>query len=138
MTLSADRLRVKIEDIAQAAVRLRRIEAMGREAFLADEDSRDIARWRLLTAMEASLNICYHACARRLRAVPEDYAQCFVLLAEAGLLPSDLAVRLSSMACFRNRLVHLYWDVDYGQVFDFLPAGISDLEAFARHTALWL
>ncbi len=84
--------------------------------------------------MEAALNICYHACARRLRAVPEDYAQCFVLLAEARLLPSDLAERLSSMARFRNRLVHLYGDVDYG----FLPGGLSDLEAFARHTALWL
>jgi len=88
--------------------------------------------------MKAALNICYHTCAKRIRAVPEEYAQCFALLAEAQLLPRDLAERLASMARFRDRLVHLYWDVDYGQVFDFLPGALRDLEEYATLVARWL
>jgi uncharacterized protein YutE (UPF0331/DUF86 family) len=36
------------------------------------------------------------------------------------------------MARFRNRLVHLYWDIDYGEVFDFLPEGLEDLQDYVR------
>ena len=111
---------------------------MSREAFLADEDSQDIARSRLLTAIEASLNICYHATARYLQRVPEDYAQCFILLAEAGMIRKELGDRLSSTTRFRNRLVHLYRDIDYGQVYDFIQADLDDLEMFSQQVASWL
>jgi uncharacterized protein YutE (UPF0331/DUF86 family) len=111
---------------------------MSREAFLEDEDAQDIARSRLLTAMEAALNICYHITAKRLQRVPDDYAQCFLLLGEAGLIPSDLAERLSRMARFRNRLVHLYWDIDYGQVYGLITKDLDDLERFSREIALLL
>jgi uncharacterized protein YutE (UPF0331/DUF86 family) len=135
MDLNHDRLRGKLNDISQSLARLERLRLMGREAFLGDEDSRDIARSRLLTAMEASLNICYHLTAKRLQRVPEDYAQCFLLLGEAGLIPGELAQRLSRMARFRNRIVHLYWDIDYDQVYDILEKDIEDLHWFSREVA---
>jgi len=136
--LNHDRIRSKLDDISRALVRLRRFQSMSREAFLEDEDAQDIARSRLLTAMEAALNICYHITAKRLQRVPDDYAQCFLLLGEAGLIPSDLAERLSRMARFRNRLVHLYWDIDYGQVYGLITKDLDDLERFSREIALLL
>jgi uncharacterized protein YutE (UPF0331/DUF86 family) len=111
---------------------------MERGAFLADQDSQDIARSRLLTAVEAALNLCYHVCAKRLERVPDEYAQCFKLLGENDLIPVDLAARLAAMARFRNRLVHLYWDIDYGQVYDFLAEGLEDLEAYSKHAGRWV
>jgi uncharacterized protein YutE (UPF0331/DUF86 family) len=40
------------------------------------------------------------------------------------------------MARFRNRLVHLYWDVDDGLVCEYLAEGsLSDLERFAKAIA---
>jgi len=111
---------------------------MDREAFLADEDSQDIARSRLLTAIEAALNICYHATAKKLRRVPEDYAQCFALLGESRLIPTQLAESPAAMARFRNRLVHLYRDIDYGQVYDVIQHDLDDLEAFSFEVAKWL
>ncbi len=138
MSLEADRIRSKLGDITRSVARLRALHALGRETFLEDTDNQDIARSRLLTAIEAALNICYHTCAKRLHQVPEEYAQCFHLLGQAGLLPRDLAGRLALMARFRNRLVHLYWDIDYGQVYDFLPSALDDLEAYSAIVAGWL
>lgn len=130
--LDGDRLRAKLGDITSALTRLQALVDEGRDAFLNLPDNQDIARSRLLTAIEAALNICFHLCAKRLEQIPDDYAACFDLLGRAGLVPADLAGRLARMARFRNRLVHLYWDVDYGEVFDFLPAGLEDLRRYVE------
>lgn len=130
-----DRVRLKLEDISASLNRLRRFRDMDREAFLADEDSQDIARSRLLTAMEAALNLCYHLAAKGLDRVPEEYAQCFTILADASLIDSSLAERLARMARFRNRLVHLYWAVDYSEVYDIILHDLEDLSSFSEAVA---
>ena len=132
MDLNHDRIRSRLQDISRAVDRLSRIRAVGESEFLADEDSQDIARARLLTAMEACLNICYHVCAKKLKKVPENYGQCFSLLAENGLITSELGERLSAMIGLRNRLVHMYWDVDYRHIYRILSRNLEDLEQFSR------
>jgi len=82
-------------------------------------------------AIEAALALCYHVSAKRLRKVPEEYAECFGMLQDAGVLPAQLAGRLQQMARLRNLLVHMYWKIDYGQVFDVLRQNLGDLRAFA-------
>ncbi|MFW5819474.1 MAG: type VII toxin-antitoxin system HepT family RNase toxin [Desulfovermiculus sp.] len=138
MRLDPDRVRTKLLDITRALDRLRSIQSQGQKSFLADEDSQDIARSRLLIAIEAALNVCYHTAAKKLHQVPEDYAQCFQLLGEAGLIPKDLASRLSMMARFRNRLVHMYWDIDYSQIYEILSENLKDLDEFSQVVSTWL
>ena len=132
MNLNPDRIRSKLQDISRAVDRLKALRGLEEHEFLSDEDSQDIARARLLTAMEASLNLCYHLCAKKLKKVPENYAQCFHLLSEAGLISSGLGSRLSAMAGLRNRLVHMYWDVDYRQIYRIISNNLEDLERFSR------
>jgi uncharacterized protein YutE (UPF0331/DUF86 family) len=138
MTLDADVVRGRCTEIEQALDRLMRIRHAGRSAFLEDADAQDIASYRLLLAIEASLALCYHVSARRLKRVPEDYAGCFSGLADAGLISSDLSVQLQQMARFRNLLVHVYWHVDYNRVFDILENDLDDLRAFSRTIAALL
>jgi uncharacterized protein YutE (UPF0331/DUF86 family) len=135
MTIDADVVRRRCGEIEQALDRLTRIRASGRDAFLADADAKDIACYRLLLAIEAALALCYHVSARRLKRVPEDYAGCFAGLSQAGIIAGDLSTRLQQMARFRNLLVHVYWDVDYGRVFDVLESDLDDLRAFSRAVA---
>lgn len=132
MELNHDRIRSRLQDISRAVDRLSRIRAVGESTFLADEDSQDIARARLLTAMEAALNICYHVCAKKLKRVPENYGECFSLLAGTGLISSELGKRLSAMIGLRNRLVHMYWDIDYRQIYRILSRNLEDLEQFSK------
>jgi uncharacterized protein YutE (UPF0331/DUF86 family) len=135
MTLDADVVRGRSTEIQQAVDRLTRIRNAGRSAFLEDADARDIASYRLLLAIEASLAPCYHVSARRLKRVPEDYAGCFGGLADAGLISADLSVRLQQMARFRNLLVHVYGHVDYNRVFDVLESDLDDLRTFSQAIA---
>lgn len=130
MTLNPDLVRTRCAEIEASVQRLEPIARMELDAFLADQDLIDIACYRLLIAIEASLALCYHVSARRLRKAPEDYAACFGELGEAGLLAPDLMRRLQQMARFRNLLVHVYWKIDYRQVHAILGSSLADLRAF--------
>lgn len=44
MQLNHDRIRAKLNDIAAAITRLKKLQSLDRHAFLADEDSQDFAR----------------------------------------------------------------------------------------------
>lgn len=135
MTLDADVVRSRCAEIEEAVARLERLAALSREQFLADRDSQDIACYRLLVGIEAALALCYHVTARRLRKAPEDYAACFATLSEAGLVSQELSARLQQMARFRNLLVHIYWKLDYGRVYEIMRDDVGDLRRFASAMA---
>jgi uncharacterized protein YutE (UPF0331/DUF86 family) len=135
MTLDADVVRGRCDEIAQSLARLRQLAQMPRDLFVGDQDAQDIACYRLLVAIEAALALCYHVCARQLRIAPEDYAGCFSTLEGAGLIGPGLSSRLQQMARFRNLLVHVYWHLDYGRVHDVLQHDVNDLEEFSRLVA---
>ena len=80
--------------------------------------------------MEAVINVCYHIVAKKFGKVPKEYAQCFKILAEENFLPQDLANRLALMCRFRNRLVHLYWEIDYTMVYEIIKDHLDDIENF--------
>lgn len=129
--VNKDRLRQAINDIEKSINRLNQLGRIHVEEFLSNEDYQDIARSRLLTAIEAAINICYHIVAKKLNRVPTEYGQCFKIMGEENLIPPNLAERLALMCKFRNRLVHLYWNVDYKMVYDIIHTHVSDLEQFA-------
>ena len=136
MTLNTDLIRTRCLEIEESVSRLERLQALSRDVFLADQDSLDLACYRLLVAIEAALALCYHVSAKRLHRVPEEYAQCFANLRDAGIIPADLTERLQQMARCRNLLVHMYWRIDYGQVYDILHGNLQDLRTFAAAIAL--
>lgn len=132
MGLNRDLILDRFEDIRRSLERLERIKVTPREQFLADQDLLDLASYRLLVAIEAALQICFHVSAQRLHRVPEEYADCFAILAEAGILEGELSRSLQQMARFRNMLVHVYWQVDYNRVYDILHKNLDDLRRFVR------
>jgi uncharacterized protein YutE (UPF0331/DUF86 family) len=131
VTLNADLVRARCTEIEESLKRLEGLRALSLEDFLASQDTLDIACYRLLVAIEAALSLCYHVSARRLREAPEDYASCFGSLERAGLVPPDLGERLRHMARFRNLLVHVYWKIDYRQVYVIVREHLVDLREFA-------
>ena len=119
-----------IEDIEKSIGRLKKLGELSLDSFLANEDYQDIARSRLLIAIEACINICYHLVAKKLKKVPHSYSHCFEILGDMGFITPELARSLSAMCRFRNRLVHLYWDIDYRLVYDIMHANLTDMEKF--------
>jgi len=62
--------------------------------------------------------------------VPEDYGDTFKVMSEVGALDEAFSDELKKMAKFRNRLVHLYWEVGDKQVHDILRSRLGDFKRF--------
>ena len=131
MILNQDLVRARCQEIEESLERLGRIKEKSKEEFLRDQDFQDIACYRLLLAIEAALVLCYHVSAKHLKKVPEDYAGCFALLEEAGIIPADLSGSLQRMARFRNLLVRMYWKVDIEKLHDLIRQDLGDIRLFA-------
>ncbi len=130
MGLDESLIRSRFEDIRASLERLEELRALPKDEFLAHRDYLDLVCYRLIVAIEAAVQICLHVSARQLHQAPEEYAECFALLGEAGIIPADLSERLQRMARFRNVLVHRYRDVDYNRVYDVLQNRLGDLREF--------
>ncbi len=132
MNLNQELIRTRCQEIEESLARLERIKIKGKEDFLKDQDAQDIACYRLVVAIEAALGLCYHVSAKGLKKVPEGYAECFALLAEAGIIQRELSERLQKMARFRNLLIHMYWKVDYATLYEVIQHDLNDLRHFSR------
>ncbi len=53
-------------------------------------------------------------------------------MGEAGLIPRDLAERLARTARLRNLLVHKYWTIDDGRLYEAVKAGLRDFDEYAN------
>jgi uncharacterized protein YutE (UPF0331/DUF86 family) len=76
--------------------------------------------------------------ARQGRRAPQDYADCFTILADLGVITPDLATGLKQMARFRNLVVHLYWKVDNRRVCKIIQNDLGDLDNFRQQLSSWL
>lgn len=61
---------------------------------------------------------------------PDTYADIFKELGRLGVVDHDFMQRLIKMARFRNRLVHLYWEIDPEFTYGFLQDNLNDFKLF--------
>lgn len=135
--LNPDKLYAKFLDIRESTDRLRRFSDVSVKKFLENRDMQDIASFRLIVATEAAIDICLHVAAKQFKEAPEEYAGCFQLLCDRGLIGGELASRLVKMARFRNLLVHRYWEIDYSRMYRIITGpDLDDLEEFMHHMSL--
>lgn len=66
---------------------LREQAQVSKEVYLADRNRQAIVERRLQTAIESAINIGNHLIARLGLRAPQDYANVFRILGEAGILP---------------------------------------------------
>jgi uncharacterized protein YutE (UPF0331/DUF86 family) len=74
--------------------------------------------------------MCFHLISQNRWRVPKDYADTFRVMGDEGAFEPDFVKRLVEMAKFRNRLVHIYWDVDDDVIYEILQDDIMDIEKF--------
>ena len=88
------------------------------------------AKYYLQVSIECCLDIANHIIAAEGFRAPKDYADSFKVLEEQGLLDKDLGVKLRQMAKFRNRLVHLYGEIDDEYLYNFIGKDLKDISDF--------
>jgi uncharacterized protein YutE (UPF0331/DUF86 family) len=136
--VNLDRLRDLAGHLRNACRQLHPLGNIDPQAFLADAKTVNSAKYLLIVATEAALDICNHLVAKKGGRSPEDYADCMTILGELGVLPPDLVRRMTKMARFRNLLVHLYWKVDDNEVLRIIRENLHDFDAYLRAVGSYL
>ena len=114
---------------------LRELAATPREEFLGSPDKIGNAKYHFVIAIECCIDIANHIIASKNYRFPTDNADSFAVLAEEGVFDRPFRESLGAMARFRNRLVHVYWDVEDRRVSEYLDESLADIELFAHTIA---
>lgn len=69
---------------------------------------------------------------------PETYADIFIQLKNLGVIDNSFCDRLVKMAKFRNRLVHLYWEIDKKMTHEIIRDNLEDFKLFENRIVTFL
>ena len=129
-------VQARIAKIREYVALLRRIRRLATEdRFIKDPLVYGNAERYLQLAIQAVLDISNHVVADMRLGLPADNKELFALLAGRKVLTRRLAKKLTSMAGFRNILVHDYLDIDRRRVYRALTDELRDFERFISAVA---
>jgi uncharacterized protein YutE (UPF0331/DUF86 family) len=106
------------------------LAAVPQEEFRRDFTKVESAKHLLQVSVECCLDIAHHIVADGGYRTPSDYYDTLVVLHENDILPESFLPTLRQMVSFRNRVVHLYWDVDDVTVYRILQENLNDFETY--------
>jgi len=109
---------------------LKEASKMPLEEFKRNQERQLAVLHALQLAIEGCLSVGSHIIGSEGYGTPKDYAGVFEILASRGVLEREFADRLKKMAGFRNRIVHVYWDVDLDEVHAILQRDLGDFDEF--------
>ena len=111
---------------------LKKISKTPTEDFLKDKILIGSAKYYLQVSIECCLDVANHIIASERYRAPKDYEDSFRVIEEEGIIPVEFGQRLRQMAKFRNRLVHLYGEIDDAFVYKFITEDLEDIITFKR------
>ncbi len=113
--------------------KLKILAQLAPDDFARDFTNVESAKYLLQVAIECCLDIAHHIIATEGYRTPTDYYDALVVLHENGILPVAFMPTLRQMVSFRNRLVHLYWNVDDALVYRILQDNLGDFDVYIKH-----
>ncbi len=116
--------------LRQGVERLGSLSQLDQAAFTRDPDKVGSAKYHFIVAIEACIDICNHVISRNGYRSPEDYGDTFTVMAEVKAMDPGFSEELRKMAKFRNRLVHIYWEVNDEQLYEILQTRLGDFNRF--------
>jgi len=128
--VDADVVRRHLVALRGAVRVLKRHTGSTLEMLETDPEERWTVERGLQLCAQNVLDIATHVAASEGRDVP-DYASAISELGRLGVLPLGFAREFSSVAGFRNVLVHGYLEVDLGRLHQVLNERLDDFERFA-------
>ena len=112
--------------------KLSQLAKTNKQDFLSDFRNTESAKYLLQVSVECCLDIANHIIASEKFRSPTDYADSFRVLHEQSLVPDDLIGSLEEMAKFRNRLVHIYWEIDEDLIYEIIQNNLNDFSRFIQ------
>lgn len=126
-----------IGEIQESVSRLKELRSLSLEEFLSDKDNYAICEHHLRVAMESVISLGTHILSRLPLKKAADYTEIILSLGKAGVIPINFSIKIKGMAGYRNRLVHLYWEVTPEEIYEKIK-NIDDFEKFSEYILKYL
>ncbi|MFC1567479.1 DUF86 domain-containing protein [Thermodesulfobacteriota bacterium] len=137
-----ERIKEHLKRLNQYHLSLSDIRKLDKEKFMQDNLYRTSSERYLHMAIESCLNIGNRLISlyqfKKPVDTPETYADIFVGMKKLGVFDDVYCQRLVKMAKFRNRLVHLYWEIDKETLYQFIQNDIDDFKLFEQKIVEYL
>lgn len=130
--MDAEKIMNKLIQLDEYLNLLKQIAKTDEDAFIQDKILNGSAKYYLQVSIEVCLDMASHIIASERLRSPRDYADSFSVLNEAGIIHSELCRQLRQMAKFRNRLVHLYSEIDNETIYSFIQSDLDDFTEFKK------
>lgn len=133
--VNVPKLKGKLEALHSYQLDLHKLAEFSRDDFTADFMKINSAKYLLQVSVECCLDIGTHVIASEHFKTADTYSEIFPILAQNNVITEEFAQRLVRMARFRNRLVHLYWEVENEMIYDILQNNLTDFKEFSSAIA---
>lgn len=130
-----DRIEKRLQKLNGYLLRLKKYSRIDLNTFVHDETIISATERILQLAIETCLNIGNRIISieqfdRQIK-IPENYSEIFQKLAHMNIISDNKLNSFINMTKFRNRLVHMYWDIDSNLLYSYLQENISDFDYYA-------
>ena len=89
-------------------------------------------KYYLQVSIECCIDMGNHIISSERFRAPKDYGDTFDVLFEEGMISDTFTHVMKQMVKFRNRIVHLYGEVDNHYVIDILKTKLDDFQTFRK------
>ncbi len=122
----------RIKKLQEYLDKLSQLAKTQKRRFLADFRNTKSAKYLLQVSIECCLDIANHIIASAKFRSPNDYADSFRILHEQKIVPDSLIDNLVEMAKFRNRIVHIYWEISDELVYEIIQEKLGDFNLYIQ------
>jgi uncharacterized protein YutE (UPF0331/DUF86 family) len=137
-----ERILEHLKLLNQYILYLRTLAETEEKTFAEDFKTRGSAERFLQLAIESCINVGNRILSivqfQKPVSTPETYGDIFVELGKLGVIPHEFVPTMLQMVKFRNRLVHIYWDIGPQQLYKILNERLGDMEKFRDYIVDYL
>jgi len=130
MVLNVPSIERRLSKLEQYIAELKRQQEQGCEAFVRDFAAQLVVERAFQAAIECCIDTANHVISVYGLERPEEQRDVFLILERAGYFEPEYVQAMTAMVSFRNRLVHLYWDIDPERLYQYLQEDVGLLEQF--------
>ncbi len=130
--LDVNKIKNLIAEIQENILALKELSSLSLEEFKSDKKNYGLCEHHLRRALEGILTIGAHILSR-LPAKTKDYQEIILSLGKLDVVPEDFAEKNKKLASYRNRMVHIYWEVSVEEIYKITKEHLTDIEKFCEH-----
>lgn len=122
-----------LEKLRDYVAKLNKLKKLPKDEFLSQFTNINSAKYLFQVAIECCLDIGNHIISSEGWRSPADYKDIFTVLNENKILPNKFTETAITMAKFRNRLVHLYFEVSEEKLHEYLQNNLKHFDEFVKY-----